>query len=308
MPAFYQPLSVRTGQRDPLPYHEGVPSHLRRELEEIVYEGAIEGPAGGLCDIMVMQLQIPSRAAGEYSLDRIRRYCEAGEENLLDALDYVLASQGVWSQDESDAPQPVADADLALSLGSSVWKVAIEATGEIAGHTGPAGAEQSPYRAGLRRRVPEPAEKDYLSALGIGGAAEGHLMTAWHAAYGRPSNPTTAWQYAVKAVEAALQPIVEPTNSQARLGAMRSKILQGPHNFHCQLPLWDQGDAASTVEAFTQGLSRVIYEKGHHGADSEQATQVQAQAVLSQAVTICEWIRIGVFTRAPQAQKASPGQ
>lgn len=300
MPTPYQPLSVRTGQRNPLPYHEGVPAHLRSELASIVDQCINESPEGDLDELMVLQLQIPARSAGEYPMSRIQRYCAASEQNFLDALDYVLASQWVGSQDKSDAPEIVVGADLALTLGSSVWNVAIEPAWEPGEHACPAGAQRSPYRAGLRRRVPQTTEDAYLSALGIGGAAEGHLVTAWHAAYSPHPDKDTVWQSSVKAVEAALQPIVEPQNQKAQLGSMRAKIRDAPQNWDCQLPLWDKVDAADPAAAFVQCLSRVTYQGGRHGADPAQITLEQARAVMIQAVAICEWIRAGVFRRAQQ--------
>lgn len=78
--------------------------------------------------------------------------------------------------------------------------------------------------------------------------------------------------------------------------------------------LWDKSDADDAVEAFTQALSRVTYEPGRHGASEQDWTPEQAQAVLGQAVTICEWIRLGIFTRAgspppdSDAGPAGPGE
>lgn len=293
----YQPLSVRTGQRAPLPYHEGVPGHLRQALEDIVYR-EIAGMGDDFGEALILQLQIPGSRPGMYQPARISGYYRSSEENLLDVLDYVLGSQVLDSSDPLNAGDPVVAAGLALSFGSSVWKVVIDPVAEDQRSSGPAWSYGSKFRAGLRRRVPVAEEDLYLSALDSQGGAPGHLRTAWHAAYGRPAEPLKAWQSAIKAVEAALQPIVEPDNPAARLGAMRSKILQGRGNFRCELPMWDRSDADDAVEAFTQALSRVTYEPGRHGASEQDWTPEQAQAVLGQAVTICEWIRLGIFTRA----------
>ena len=297
MPEPYQPLSVRTGQRAPLPYHEGVPSHLQSELLDAVRFGAAEAGGGDVTSLMVLELQIPQDYSGADPMDRIVSYCRASSENFLDALDYVLACQRVGSLDPASAYGVVGETAMALSAGGSVWQVVIESVDD-GEPRGPAPAFPGPYRARLRRRVPAAEEDLYLSALDSEGGVPGHLRTAWHAAYGRPAEPLKAWQSAIRAVEAALQPIVEPDNPAARLGAMRSKILQGRGNFRCELPMWDKSDADDAVEAFTQALSRVTYDPGRHGASEQDWTPEQAQAVLGQAVTICEWIRLGIFTRA----------
>lgn len=297
MPEPYQPLSVRTGQRAPLPYHEGVPSHLQSELLDAVRFGAAEAGGGDVTSLMVLELQIPQDYSGADPMDRIVSYCQASSENFLDALDYVLACQRVFSLDPVSASGIIGEVFLSLELGGSVWRVVIESVDD-GEPRGPAAAFPGPHRARLRRRVPVAEEDLYLSALDSEGGAPGHLRTAWHAAYGRPAEPLKAWQSAIKAVEAALQPIVEPDNPAARLGAMRSKILQGRGNFRCELPMWDKSDADDAVEAFTQALSRVTYDPGRHGASEQDWTPEQAQAVLGQAVTICEWIRLGIFTRA----------
>lgn len=295
----YQPLSVRTGQRNPLPYHEGAPDHLRGLLEDVIFDFINGYSDEDLADPLILQLQIPRAHWNTDAVSTIHRYCQDDETALLDVLDYILAT--VEPHDATDAasqPGIIGDVARILNLGASVWEVTITTLASETAATQTAVMIWSPYRAGLRRRVPETEQQAYLSALGIGGQAEQNLRTAWRAAYGRPADSMAAWQYAAKAVEAALQPIVEPNNEQARLGAMRAKILQGPHNFRCKLPLWSKGDADTPVQAFTQGLSRVIYESGRHGADTGVPTQDQAQAVLAQAVTICEWIRIGIFSRA----------
>lgn len=162
------------------------------------------------------------------------------------------------------------------------------------------------FRAGLRRRVPQTTEDAYLSALRLGGAAEGHLVTAWHAAYNPHPDKDTVWLSSVKAVEAALQPIVEPQNLKARLGSMRAKISDAPQKWDCQLPVWDKADTADPVAAFVQCLSRVTYQDGRHGADPAWITLEQARAVMIQAVAICEWIRAGVFRRVQQQETAGP--
>ncbi|MBN6754328.1 hypothetical protein JRG18_12620 [Kocuria palustris] len=294
----YQPLSVRTGQRAPLPYHEGVPSHLQSELLDAVRFGAAEADGGDVASLMVLELQIPQDYSGADPMDRIVSYCQASSENFLDALDYVLACQRVYNLDPASASGIIGEVFLSLELGGSVWRVVIDPVAEDQRSSGPAWSYGSKFRAGLRRRVPVAEEDLYLSALDSQGGAPGHLRTAWHAAYGRPAEPLKAWQSAIKAVEAALQPIVEPDNPAARLGAMRSKILQGRDNFRCELPIWANADADDPVEAFTQALSRVTYEPARHGASEQDWTPEQAQAVLGQAVTICEWIRLGIFARA----------
>lgn len=295
----YQPLSVRNAIRDPLPYHEGAPSHIRQSLESAVYNALVGASVEDLAEPLLLQLQIPRPHRGTDVVSAIQGYYKGADTALLDVVDYVIGAQLSWSGSSAlEKDGVIGEIANILNLGASVWEVVMIRVTDETAPFGPAVSFGTAYRASLQRRVPETEEQLYLSALGIGGQAEEHLSSAWRAAYGRPDNPTGAWQHAASAVEAALQPIVEPTNPKARLGAMRSKITQGPTNFRCKLPLWNSNDATDSVQAFTQCLSRVIYESGRHGADTDRPTQDQAQAVLAQAVTICEWIRIGIFTRA----------
>lgn len=73
----YQPLSVRTGQRAPLPYHEGVPGHLRQALEDIVYR-EIVGMGDDFGEALILQLQIPGSRPGMYQPARISGYYRSG--------------------------------------------------------------------------------------------------------------------------------------------------------------------------------------------------------------------------------------
>lgn len=296
----FQPLSVRNGTRDPLPYHDGIPEHLESQL--LAWVGAEIGPQDSVIvsAIMLAELQIPPSQTARTDQQRILHYCGRGNTETLDVIDYLLASHPVFSAEIDDAPTAVLAMSYLLGGGRSLWTVvlvAAETVGQLPGFT-----EQSPYRAVLQRRVPKAVEEQYLAARGIGGTAGDQLTKAWHAAYGLDADAEVAWKAAIKAVEAALTPVVEPDTDRSSLGKLRKLIAAAPHKWVCDLPVWDD-EKMTEVDAFLQCLSRVTYDYDRHPSTggAPVLTLEAARAVLMQAVTICEWIRTGIFRRADTA-------
>lgn len=75
--------------------------------------------------------------------------------------------------------------------------------------------------AGLElRTVPEVKEQVQQTVHLAAGSAGAHLRDAWNEAYGRHPDPSKAYSEAIKAVEAAMAPVVSPTNLKATLGTI----------------------------------------------------------------------------------------
>lgn len=303
----FVPLSVRRGLRDPLPYSEGVPEHIRQQAISWVSK-LVRGSSFNIdVSTMVAQLQIPELRQGGLE-DRVITFCTYDDDTFLEVLDYLLHTRttthrplGEYSVFEDEHAFSRADKDPAvqelsnlLEAGRSCWTVGwVETSGE-----GPFGSSTRRYC--LERRVAEGTEQEYLQARGIGGKAGEKLTEAWHAAFGRAEDAEQCWKASVTAVEAALQPVVSPNNSGARLGTMRNGIKAAPHKWECDLPVWgDEG--ITSVEAFLNVLNRITYDNGRHGGDDRVPEMREARAVLMVAVTVVEWVRDGVFRPAGEA-------
>lgn len=252
---------------------------------------------------MVAHLQMPTFKEAdligfrEMALDgRVMAYCDSDDDAFLDVLDYLLHTRttrhlpvGEYSLSGGDKDAAIQRLSALLDAGRSCWKVSwTETSAGDPSHP----ITQRRYR--LERRVTETAEQEYLQARGIGGKAGDKLTEAWHAAYGRTENAEQCWKASVSAVEAALQPVVSPNNTGARLGTMRGDIKAAPHKWECDLPVW--GDEKITaVEAFLNVLNRITYDTGRHGGDEQVPEMREARAVLMVAVTVVEWVRDSVF-------------
>jgi len=300
----FAPLSVRRGLREPLPYSEGVPEHIHQQAFSWV-ENKIDwrAPDNADLNLMVARLGIPSNGQNLLK-NRVLGYCRSDQDAFLDVLDYLLHNsfaqktfingERVFGRDDDNDPT-VQDLSDLLDAGRSCWKV-----GWTENHNGDASYRVIRQQYRLERRVTEAAEQEYLQARGIGGKAGDKLTEAWHAAYGREENAEQCWKASVAAVEAALQPVVSPNNTGARLGTMRGDIKAAQHKWECDLPVW--GDEKITaVEAFLNVLNRITYDTGRHGGDERVPEMREARAVLMVVVTVVEWVRDSVFRPAERA-------
>lgn len=304
--------------RDPLPYSEGVPGHIRQQAFSWLSERM--GTRGFTVNVsmMIAHLAIPEGWERDFdnirplSLNvRVQKYCQSDDDAFLDVLDYILQQfvmnrlhgktiQISRNDGERAGVRAVSNLAQLLDAGRSCWRV---------GWTEEESDDSQVIhrRYCLERRVTEAAESEYLRARGIGGKAGAKLTEAWHAAYGRTENPEQCWKASVAAVEAVLQPVVSPQNPSAGLGAIRGDIRAALHKWECDLPVWGDerktwtDEKTASVEAFLSVLNRVTYEKGRHGGDDRAAEMREARAVLMVAVTIVEWVRDDVFRSAKRA-------
>ncbi|WP_156523338.1 MULTISPECIES: hypothetical protein [Kocuria] len=273
----FEPLSVRRGRRDPLPYVDGIPNHI--------YLGVMEWVKDALSTVderveMLMAAKL-SIVPGATYYHGIIDACRKSEDIVLDVVDYIFR-QGICLYKNQ-----ALELGEILDAGRSLWTVGFPEDGS------------KPY---LQRRVPESVEKRYLAARATEGLVKDQLTLAWHKAYGREEDAEGSWKAAIKAVEATLGPIVTPRNSGASLGQIRASIADGEKKdkWVCSLPLW--GDETvkgmTSVQAFLQVLSRLPFDVGRHGTDNRQADITQARAVMDIAVVIINWVNQGVFKAA----------
>jgi len=105
------------------------------------------------------------------------------------------------------APQPVRvgiarrHLDELLMLGGSVWRI-------------------GPNKDRLVRRVDPTATSAFVQASSPDDIASAELKEVWTAAYARNPDASDALGHAIKAVEAFLIPMVNPTNTKATLGTV----------------------------------------------------------------------------------------
>lgn len=209
--------------------------------------------------VNVLQLPFQVNNAGSLLV-----YLRDSVDLELDVLDLITKVK----------PAERVELDKIFSAGGSAWKVDRD-------------------RGGLFRRVPDEAEAAYELVLAEANSASEHLSGAWDHAFGRSQDAGDAWGDAIRAVEAALHPIVSPQNTKATLGTMKGDLRTAPpKKFTVRAP----GD--DPMVTFLKMLDAVPYEKGRHGSDPESATLETARVVVLQATALVAAIGEGLIERA----------
>jgi hypothetical protein len=131
-----------------------------------------------------LDLEIPSGRI-DWGYGQILEYIAKGDEELLDAVHVtlgVIRTEGTTSRNP-----PYREVDPILAIGRS----ALMAT-----------------ENGLVHRADPTGQKAFEMATATPGSASTELAEAWTQAHTRNSSPGAAWGHSIKAVEAALIPIV----------------------------------------------------------------------------------------------------
>jgi len=163
-------------------------------------------------------------------------------------------------------------------------------------------------RTGLEMRL-HPEVKEQAQAV-VDAAEEGvatHLTAAWNAAYGRTPDADKAYTRAIKAVEAALRPVISPTASGATLTRMINDMAAKPAKW--SFAIADERPAtarpapgADGVEVVLDLMRLLAYgEKERHGTEGpvELHTAEEAQAAVMIAITLIQFVELGALVQVP---------
>lgn len=253
---------------------ENVPDHLAQPLMDWIqdgFTGDFEYHADRLRDV-ALELRISLPAGPHNQVGAIMRACRDDEEFLLDVVETLLELYD-WDRGRASTL-----ADL-LIAGNSAYRVKKDWDGlEVRVTEG--------VRAAVQETVDE-AE----------GSSGEHLATAWNSAYGRSSDPVKSYSESIKAVEAALAPVVSPTNLRATLGTLIGEVRNKPESFALAIEDGQHSDGVGTVV----GLMRVLWEgqTSRHGGvtPTRHETVQEAQAAVHIAATLVQWATSGAFNR-----------
>jgi hypothetical protein len=209
---------------------------------------------------------------GNYGTDPV--FDVLGADELLRIFDWLIFDNATNTKRGND------DLDGILAAGGSLWKV-----GERDGVPG------------LERRVPEGVQVAAETLM----VAPGHpgllLSEAWHAVFGLNPDFEKAYAKSIKAVEAAVIPIVSPTNALATLGTVISQMgsegdwrlaMSREHTTHRT-----QQVVLSTAQALWTGQN-----DRHAGqAGYMPSTRADAEAAVTFAVSLVQWFTSGAVAR-----------
>ncbi len=209
---------------------------------------------------------------------RLESLAKTNDEVFLNLIDLLL--NGLTDTD-TNLGQYAIPLDMALIEGSSAFRVAI-----------------ADGRLKLERRVNDTVTTEAKATMTAAGVAGEHLAQAWAEAYGLHPNQSKAYIEAVKAVEAAAQPIVTPRDSKATLGKIISALRDAPDKWEVVLSAPPKLDRVEVVRLMADLLWQGQTDR-HGTPNPVPVTQGQAEAAVHLAVLLVQWFNAGSIRRRP---------
>jgi hypothetical protein len=259
---------------------DGVPGRLRNSLLSWIMDniGFDQGLANtGIClDIQLHTAIDLGAEAGSLTPaeDVIGLLNTLNGLELLRIADFQLSNFGASPY----ASGLVQSLDRMLAAASSRWKV-----GTRAGNSG------------LEERVPEGVQDAVEGVIAESGSAGRMLARAWAHVHGFQPDASAGYAMAVRAVEIAAQPVVEPKNKSATLGTMIAVMRQ---NGDWRLPLREH-DHAPGPEMLVNNLRTLWHgHRDRHGtADYSDVTLDEARAAVGLCAVLVDWFSAGLIER-----------
>jgi hypothetical protein len=152
----------------------------------------------------------------------------------------------------------------------------------------------------------DPATGDIVKELtDSSGVAGKHLHRSWVALYQLEPDSGLAYKEAVKAVEAALGPVILPKNTAPTLGLIKAAVRDGGWQFALGRtgpsgkPPSIAESANSSVTFLVDLLERLAGTEARHGLSGEDRRQTaeQAASAVYSAVAILGWVKGKTFTK-----------
>jgi hypothetical protein len=156
------------------------------------------------------------------------------------------------------------------------------------------GSAYTATERGIEDRVDATAKDAFEAAVRPMDQASTELSEAWSKAYGRDSDAADGWDHSIKAVEAALRPIVCPNNTKATLSNVIGELRSQPWKLKMRGRARDH-----SIEPLIKMLELMWPDPNRHGAATPEppATLDEARAVVHAAVTVVQWGRDGQIVR-----------
>lgn len=287
-PMAYRPLFSRLqGEHAPYALHEGVPPWLRAGLFRWL-ENNLPTKRHRLIEIeqrlrLSLGLGItPTPGTRRAAILRAARDDSEGELplELANLLLYMKSSEGLLFR--TFLSLVTKELDEMLRNAGSAWTVALR-DGKYC----------------LERRVSTATRDRAEHVMGSVGRAAEHLHDAWTALYGRDPNYDHAADQSVKAVEAAMRPVLLPNDNMATLGKACSHLrdAMGKYEVPAAAPE-DTDNAVATVLAMMQTLWRTHRRHGTDDASVPKGTsREEAEVCLQLAITVVHMFHSGLLRR-----------
>lgn len=274
----WRPLSVRHNDEAIAEYdllHEGLPAWMVGPAANWVGRALYGYRDKHSTDGALMLLQfIEGRL--RLPLDWRNSYVTAEQSLMTEVVRGGPRSLDVVDAVVQFAAEPIAAEllEVILAGGNSAWRV-----DTVDGHSS------------LVRRVDETLQRVVHEELSAPGNPARHLRIAWMRVYGRTTDASSGYREAVRAVEAAAKPLIEPLNPRATLGTMIKAVEAKPSKWAADVGSVE-AVGAMMAQLWTSQLDR-------HGTDDETVALTvsidQARAAVALAVTLVQWMRAGYF-------------
>lgn len=279
------PLSIRSGARNEDGPFDGLPAHLSSTV--LGWVGDLFGTPDWADYTTLLKTQdlreIATRLRVPDSRDdwrTVRNWATQDEERALDltdlALGIVFDEMGAsWGARAGKELQRLLDA------GGSVWRVDQDC---------------------LVRQVDAHAQDAYveLTESTVQHRWTEELHTAWKEVYGRNPDPSDGWDHAIKALEAALIPIVidAPTGRET-LGIVLRRLSQAPNIVQLELSNARDANSPPPGEILRRILKLAWANPDRHWAeDMVQPSLQQARSVVHLTVMVLQWVNLGLLRRS----------
>ena len=263
------PLSAREGWSVNLDaVYEGIPSWLKSSLRQFVLvmlKGSDYGARLARVEATTRVLKPLSRLGPHRGVSdaehRNRRIdllarVETDERLGLSVIDALLGDTAYHSQEENRA---IGELQNQLTLGGSAYEV----------------ADRSGNRKMLRRRIDPAYSRVVDDAVSGGGTASKHLRNGIEAAYGLDPEPAHACMEAVKAIEAAMRPIIIPNDGTGTLGRIIGVLGDSPGSFKMRVDprTPDDRPPVDAIATLRDILKMVWQSSPRHGGNEAEAHQ-----------------------------------
>lgn len=238
--------------------------------------------------ITELQLDVDGTSTFGQSFD-VLSFLQRKPMKGLAVVDFVL--EVLPTLDVCDGPA-AAVADLAgiLERGRSVWAVSksdLNGTHQLA-------------------RTEFSATQDAIGNLVKSTERPGvDLAQAWKAVAGLTPSPDIPYDQAVRAVEAAYQPVIVPSNGKARLGVILNALTDAPAKWTYSLRV--EGEPTAGIEVVAEMMRVLARANVRHGTTKQVAhSEAEALEAMRMAVALVGFVASGAFRVTARSDDAPP--
>jgi hypothetical protein len=278
--------------------HESIPEHLHQPLRDWLDKTVTS--YGGTLARIAAKLQVDSaRLKREAQARKLQTRKHRGGGHGSSGDVYVNDAEALVELVQCQPTGLLYLAHQVLSEGDSLFYHE-HAARELAAILGNG---QSPWRVsddiyGLVRHMAEPVVQSLTEATSATTpSAAQHLTAAWKHAIALQPDASRAYSEAIKAVEAAIIPVVEPTNLTATLGSVIGRLKSdGPAKWQFVIPTHDPDEGLATLI----GMLRFVWQgqTDRHGGilPTRPPSSQSASAVVPLAITLVQWLSTGALS------------